>query len=461
MSNEHITPNQINIQTQTCQTVLNNDDPRLSQLIPFLDQNIYISGIGGTGKSYLLKQIYDFLKEKKRKVVLTSTTGVSAYNIQAVTTHSWSGIILPSHIPEDVNQFLKRVCDKILKSIKFRVRWKNIEYILIDEISMLGANYIEVFDTVAKHIRKNNQPFGGIKLICSGDMLQLPPVNDEFCFKSPVWDELDFVYINLQKAFRFDNQDWVDILARVRVGKMTKRDLDVFRECHEKYLKSKNDRSKTLKINPTIIHSLRKDVESINNQELQKLNSIKTQEYSCLDEYYNKDNDMIKFSCSKQQKDLIDNELNIPQKLVLKIGAQVMLTANIDVQNGLANGSRGVIVDLDESSVTVKLVNDSVHKIFHYDFAIDAEPYVLVRKMIPLDLAFSTTIHKSQGSSLDCVLIDCGQKIFEAGQAYVALSRCRSLSGLYIEGFIPSKVYPNKEALEFEEYMLKKAMKIE
>ena len=429
-------------------------------------RNIYISGIGGTGKSYLLRQIYEMLKERKEKVVLTSTTGVSAFNIKGQTIHSWSGLILPPQIPQDVDKFLKRICDKIALSVKFRARWRSIKYLLIDEISMLGANYIEVMDTVAKTIRKNNLPMGGIKIICSGDMLQLPPVNDDFCFKSPVWEELNFQYFVLTKAFRFSEQHWIDVLTRVRIGEMTEEDIKLFKECVDKYKKF-SSRGTILGVNPTIVYPLRKDVESIN---MNSLRALKGEELiiTSIDEYYFKSSPSIKYMCNEKQSTFLDQNTNAPRKIILREGAQVMLTVNLDVKGGLVNGSRGVISNFvshsDNKFPSVKffisdsgIISDDIN-VANYTFEVEEDEVIFTRSIVPLELAFATTTHKVQGSSLDYAQIDCGNSIFEAGQGYVALSRCRTIKGLFISSFNPKRVYPNPDAVKFEKQMNKNAI---
>jgi len=451
---------------------------RLSSILASLTHdtnNIYISGIGGTGKSYLLSQVYDHLRERKEKAILTSTTGVSAFNIKGRTIHSWTGLILPAQIPDDVDKFLKKMCDKVALSAKYRARWKSVKYLLIDEISMLGANYIEVMDTIAKYVRKNNLPMGGIKLICSGDMLQLPPVNDDFCFKSPVWKELNFQYFVLTKAFRFTDQYWVDVLTRVRIGEMTEDDIKLFATCHEKYKEFQKNANKNCytSINPTIVYSLRKDVENINSQSVKQLVSEEF-EFEALDEYYFKEQDQVKYMCSEKQSQFLDQNTNIPRKISLKKGAQVMLTVNLDVQNGLVNGSRGVVIGFTEKDKLtgkqyplVEFVSTSQNpdqpftQIVTYNFEVEEDNSILKRSAIPLELAFATTTHKVQGSSLDFAQIDCGNSIFEAGQGYVALSRCRSIKGLFISAFNPKRVYPDKDALKFEKEMMSKAIKLE
>lgn len=440
-------------------------------------KNVAITGVGGVGKSYLISQLADLAKEKGINCALTSTTGVSAYNLGngAKTIHSYLGVMMPNYIPEDVDTFLISYSKKILRKNKYKGRWLATELLIIDEVSMLGGTFLELIDSIAKLIRKNNKPFGGIQVVFSYDMLQLPPVKDVYPFESTVWKELNFQYFVLNKAHRFASQTWTDLLKRARLGKLTQEDKSELKICLSK--------DSPEGIQPTIIFSKNMDVESFNIERIQELGG-KSKVYHSVDEvveeefnslFFNKEkkpevtnklngipsNLKVVEYCNKQQIALLNSNLNIGETVELKIGAQVMLLFNFDLDLGLVNGSLGIVHELDDDAVGVEFFKAGYHRIPVACFTIETEYDMLSRKIIPLKLAWASTIHKCQGLTLDCVEIDIGRSIFSPNQAYVALSRCKSLDGLYISELMFSKIYPDKKALQFEEQMQSIAIQLE
>ncbi len=436
---------------------------RLEFLKPLIDdnKNLFISGIGGTGKSYLISLIYDYLKSTS-VVALTSTTGISAYNIKGRTIHSFTGIILPNSLsnPEFIIDKLYR---KILSKPKLFKTWTDVKVIIIDEVSMLGANYIDVMNIIAQKIRKNNLPMGGIQLILGGDLLQLPPVNDDFCFNSGTWNYLNLSYIFLQKAFRFTDQNWIETLSRIRVGCVTKNDLNLLKSCLTSVKKfdtnneEPGEQDSKLVIKPTYICPLKKEVETINMFELK---NIDEKEYVFESFDYC---DTFERDCYINEKEIIDNYLNTPQQITLKIGCQVMLLVNLDVELGLVNGSRGVVTNINfiDKVVTVKFKN-CTHPISYYKFhSVESDNVYYTRTMIPLTVAYGISIHKSQSCTIDMALVNCGKGIFESGQAYVALSRVKNPEGLYLTEFNVNKIKCNQKALDFENKIKENAIIID
>ncbi len=429
-------------------------------------RNVYISGIAGSGKSYLLRQLFDEANSKKINCVLTSTTGVSAFNIGGCTIHSWTGIVLPTQLPKDVEEYISRIITRIKFKRYLLKKWQNLKILFIDEISMLGANYIDILDNVARKIRNNPTPFGGIQVVASGDMLQLQPVNDSFCFESPSWYDLDFMNFILTKAYRFTSQKWSDILQRARIGKLRNDDILELRKCINKQNNSD--------IQPTVIYPLRKDVDNLNEIALDDLPSpfitFDAEDTLGEEEQLIESNEGKKTlinivrHCTEEQSKVLDSTLNVGRFVKLKLGAQVMLVANLDVSMGLVNGSRGVITKISSTDITVKFKGKE-HEfemlITPYSFKIEHQGEFLVRKIVPLIAAYSSTIHKCQGCSLDCAIINCGDSIFSSAQAYVALSRVRSIEGLFLEHLKLDKIYPNKQALQFEEKMKKNAIYVD
>ena len=410
----------------------------------FKGNNIYISGRAGSGKSVILKEIYKKCKETlpNDSVYITSTTGISAYNIGGRTLHSWAGVVLPSYV-RDPHKFLKSCVKRILLDFQKKKRWKNTKVLLIDEISMLGASYLELLNAIAKEIRNNNLPFGGIKIVASGDFLQLPPVNDVFCFESDVWSDLKFKNFNLQTEWRFDDPTYANILKRARVGELNKVDLDLLKSRLVKNFKMDD-------IFPTILYPRNEDVEKINKDKLDSI-PIDAVIFKSLDKVIDKETGV---EVKSKIPDEISNEFICETMVKLKVNAQVMLIANLDVSNGLTNGSRGIVKEIKAEGVLVKFINGVEVMINSYTFEIDDDDYKYTRTVIPLKLAYAISIHKSQSLTVDCILVDVGYKIFCSGQAYVALSRCRNLNSLYISSILQNKIYADETALEYEMKML-------
>lgn len=407
------------------------------------EKNLFITGFGGSGKSYLLKQIYSHLQSQGKCVRLTASTGVAAVNIGGTTIHSWAGIGLG-----DKSEYELYI--NILKNLETKERWKSIEYLIIDEISMIGSKLLRKLEAIARLIRDKNKVFGGIQIIVSGDMCQLPPVNDKFCFEDKIWDTLNFEIIYLNTPWRFINNNdltWFHMLQRIRIGKHTQEDIDLLKTRVKAY-----QDEKIITINgiiPTKLYSKNIDVYTINQQELEKIQED-AYEYVATDTInYKKDSSGNKYNISKSTyKSLMDK--NIHSEILLKKGAQVMLTKNIDVNSNLCNGSRGVVLECKDNTVLVRF-KDCEFEVQPESWIIEDDYAIFTRTQIPLILGYAFTIHKSQGVTLDHLIVSLGKDIFMGNLAYVALSRCRSLKGLFITSLSPDKIFPLKESVKFEE----------
>lgn len=288
-------------------------------------------------------------------------------------------------------------------------------------------------EAVARHVRKNDRPFGGIQLILCGDFLQLPPVSkvvensNRFCFQTEIWNTCVHRYFELEQVHRQVDQTFIDILNSIRIGKVTD-------EISNKLLATSKKTIEQNGILATRLCSHTNDANIINES---KLNALSGAEMTFLAQ----DSDAY---ISKQ----LDQQLTVPGKLVLKVGAQVMLLKNINIGSGLVNGARGVIKEFKEGLPVVQF-RSILYTAKQEKWSVKtAGGAVLTRKQVPLKLAWAFSIHKSQGLTLDCVEMSLA-KVFEAGQAYVALSRAQSLETLRVLDFKASQVWADPVVLKF------------
>ena len=411
-------------------------------------ENVFITGVGGTGKTRLIQYIAEDAKNKDKKFQICAMTGCAAVllNCNANTLHSWGGIGLARG---SVNDVISRV-------IKSRIRkknWKNIELLVIDEVSMLSEKLLIILDTIAKFVKKNKQPFGGIQIIFAGDFHQLPPIGDtdditssNFCFESELWNILFSPknQVELKTIFRQKDPIYQKILQEIRDGRIHKSSINKLNQ----YIRIPDE---NMEIKPPILLAKRKNVDIINSTELIKLTSY-TAEYNIKEFNENDEKQNNNFTSTDKNYELKYLKTNIlaEEKLILKIGAQVMCIANIDIEgtNAIVNGSQGVIIDIKDDYPIVKFNNGEIRIIKEHLWKSEIIPGIGI-KQIPLILAWAITIHKAQGLTLETAMIDVGKNIFECGQTYVALSRLVSLEGLYLIAFDPNKIKLFKKVIEF------------
>lgn len=443
--------------------------PELYQAVFIDKRNIYISGPGGTGKSYSIGLIKKECNRLRINCSLTATTGVAAHGLGngTSTIHRWSSINLGDKPAE--------VITKNIRTNKERSRrWKDTDVLVIDEVSMLGSQILTLIDRVGKDIRIGKREtkkllsekmpipcFGGIQVILSGDFLQLMPIGDDFCFKSPVWNELNLFYFRMTFPYRYPDENHFSLLSRVRVAKHTEEDIEAMRErvkVYEEYRKRERDGSLEESIKPTRIYSLKRDVEAINKVELEKLEGdvIAYEAEDTIIVKTNKEGVPIVSIDNLNTTEYMDYMDSIVDKeIMMKTGSQVLLTKNISVDDGLVNGSRGVVIGCYDERITVKFKSGAQVDITPYNYEFEDDKVTVIRTQFPLILCWALTTHKIQGSTLDYAIIDIGTSIFSAGQAYVSLSRCRRLKDIMIINVMPEKIKADSEALEFEEKMTK------
>jgi ATP-dependent DNA helicase PIF1 len=420
-------------------------------------RNVFLTGRGGTGKSYLITTIYNELPlvhtiKKGCRIAITAMTGCAAVLLgrRAKTLHSWAGIGLGRGTA-------KELIVKIRKSPRAMKNWLCTDLLVIDELSMMPAELLEKLDEIGRIVRRNGaKPFGGIQLLLVGDFLQLPPVvrGDEdlrFAFETPLWSDLTDCAIELTISQRQKDEQFQRILGEIRIGELSQESADILEE-------RRGLPWQQLKIRPTLLFPRRAEVDMINESNLKVLAGNR-QNFKAGIAF----KDKIPIGFDPQNPEFIrsleamDKEANYSTELVLAVGAQVMLISNLDVEKGLVNGSRGVIVELSGSTDAggaplVEFRNGLIIPINRDSWEIEGWDGVM-RTQIPLRLAWAVTIHKCQGATLDCALVDIGRNVFEYGQAYVALSRVRDLEALYVHDFEPRAIRAHPRVIEFYQNM--------
>lgn len=412
-----------------------HDNPPLARAWECLcrsDKHIFISGSAGTGKSTLLRHFIDEMSAGF-SLVVTAPTGVAAINVGGETIHHF--LRLPASItPDEAIKAGKRAARGRRASL-----YRELQILVIDEISMVRADLFDVIDLYLQAARGNNLPFGGVRLVCFGDLFQLPPVVTQeettvfadyyqtpFFFGSDVYGRLlreqsdNVVFIELQKVYRQLDPDFVQLLARVRRGELAADDLDHLNQ----QVRSNHELNQLLDDCMTLT-TTRARAELINQTKLYRLSG---QSHS----YHG--------SCTGQ---FPPRTAPTPEVLHLKIGARVMMLNN-DQEGRWVNGSLGTISDLGDSWVKV-LLDDDDREVMVTSFtweasqaAYDQQEQKIVTTTIgtytqlPLKLAWAVTIHKAQGQTFAQLIIDLGSSAFASGQTYVALSRGTSLSGIYL-----------------------------
>ncbi|XP_008137349.2 ATP-dependent DNA helicase PIF1 [Eptesicus fuscus] len=389
-------------------------------------QSIFFTGSAGTGKSYLLKRILGSLPPTG--TVTTASTGVAACHIGGTTLHAFAGI--------GSGQAPLAQCVALAQRPGVRQGWLNCQRLVIDEISMVEAELFDKLEAVARTVRQQNKPFGGIQLIICGDFLQLPPVTKgfqppQFCFQAKSWRRCVPVTLELTQVWRQADQTFVSLLQAVRLGRCSN---EVTRQLQA---------TATHKVGRDGIVATRlcthqDDVALTNERRLRDLPG-EVHSFEAMDS-------------DPEQARTLDAQCPVSKLLQLKLGAQVMLVKNLAVSQGLVNGARGVVVGFETEGRGLP----QVRFLCGVTEVIRAERWtvqttggrLLSRQQLPLQLAWAMSIHKSQGMTLDCVEISLG-RVFASGQAYVALSRARSLQGLRVLDFDPMVVRCDPRVLRF------------
>ncbi|MBI4065788.1 AAA family ATPase [Candidatus Kaiserbacteria bacterium] len=388
--------------------------------------NAYLTGEPGSGKTHTINEFVQWLRSCGIEPSVAAATGIAATHVGGMTLHSWSGIGIAEHLSRaDVDRIAgkEHVAKRITKA----------KILIIEEISMLSATTFEMVDKICREVRRVNKPFGGLTVILVGDFFQLPPVSRDrdvqFAYTSHVWRELNLITCYLTEQYRQDDKEFLGTLSAIRRGKVE--------EMHHEKLMTRHTELAMLPSDAPKLFSHNADVDRINAGELAKLKGT-----------------VMKFYMTSRGKDsLVEGLMRgclSPEILELKEGAAVMFTKNSSPQGRFVNGTLGTVSGWGADGLPiVKVKNGGRINTEPVEWRLEEQGKVRASiSQIPLRLAYAMTVHKSQGMSMDAAIMDLS-KAFEYGQGYVALSRVRRLSGVYLTGL-------NARALEINPKILEK-----
>lgn len=429
---------------------LNNDEFQNAwKLINYTHQSVFLTGKAGTGKSTFLKYIRDNIK---KKYVVLAPTGIAAVNVGGVTMHSFFRIPLKPLLPDDPDFAVKRLRERMKYPKDLRKLIKELELIIIDEISMVRADVIDFIDKILRVYSSNmREPFGGKQLLLVGDIFQLEPVvtsdmrevlrthyQNSYFFSANAFSQIEIVPIELKKIYRQNDSQFIYMLDRIRMGRPLQEDvLKLNQRVFERDSASTSDDKMVMTL------ATRRDmVDTINENRLKELSS-KEMTYT-----------------GQITGDFPENSLPTTMELTIKVGAQVVFIKN-DREKRWVNGSIGKIVKAKKNSIEIELESGAKYAVekavwenivYKYDEKTNRviENVIGTFEQYPIKLAWALTVHKSQGLTFNNVVIDIGRGAFSSGQTYVALSRCRSFEGMQLRSTVSERdIFVNPSIIEF------------
>ena len=412
---------------------------QLFELVEHTQRNIFLTGKAGTGKTTFLN---DFVKKTQKKHIVVAPTGIAAINAGGVTIHSMFGLPLRTFLPttDRIDANIANNIADLMQHFRFRKDkiklLRELEIIIIDEVSMLRADVLDMIDFALRNVRRNQQKFGGVQMLFIGDLYQLPPVvRDEYVlnryYKSPFFFDSHSLLeekpltIELMKVYRQKDQYFLDLLNAIREGDVPNID---FEQLNARYLPDFEATDE-----PYVYLCS-------HNRMADEINSEKLEELPTKSHFFN----------ATIKGDFKENQYPNEENLELKVGAQIMFIRNdASGEKKYFNGKLAEVVSILDDEIYVRLegenedfkLNKEVWEQKRYAIGADKTIYEDILgsyEHYPIRLAWAVTIHKSQGLTFDRLIIDAG-KSFASGQVYVALSRCRTLEGIVLK----SKISPN------------------
>lgn len=424
----------------------------LFNLAEHTNRSIFLTGKAGTGKTTFLN---DFVSKTNKKHIVVAPTGIAAINAGGVTIHSMFGLPLRTFLPttDRVDSNTANNIADLMHHFKYRKDklklLREIEIIIIDEVSMLRADVLDMMDFSLRSVRRNQQKFGGVQMLFIGDLYQLPPVvrdeyvlkqyyNSPFFFDSYALKELPLITLELTTVYRQKDEKFLEILNEIRDGSVS--DID-FETLNERYIPDFEPTDEPY----VYLTSHNRMADEIN---LKKLKELKGKSY---------------FYKAEITGNFNENQYPNEEVLELKQGCQIMFLRNdASGEKRYFNGKLAEVVEVGEKEISV--IIDGEDEIFHlkketwdqkrYSLGEDKsiqEEVLGSFKQFPIRLAWAVTIHKSQGLTFDRLIIDAG-KSFASGQVYVALSRCRTLEGIVLKSKItPEVIFSDKRVSKFQD----------
>jgi ATP-dependent DNA helicase PIF1 len=427
---------------------------KVLSFIEYTNQNIFLTGKAGTGKTTLLKRIKE---ESTKNMVVIAPTGVAAMNAKGTTINSFFQLPPGSFFPGDISIenlqagfiSIKSMVSDLSFSREKMTLFKELELLIIDEVSMVRCDLLDVIDGILRSVRKNNMPFGGVQLLLIGDLYQLPPVTKRedwaflrsvyaspYFFDSHVIHHHPLLQIELTRVFRQTEPEFINILNDIRNNQISEAGLVLLNKRHDPAFKS------TAELNPIIITSHNAEANVINKEKLEELSGPEYTFEGTID------------------GDFREYGVQAEQSLKLKEGAQVMFIKNDTGEDRkFFNGKIGKVKSVNTSEIYISFPQEEdllLEKTSwqSFEYKTDAEEVIVQQQVgefsqYPVKLAWAVTIHKSQGLTFDHAIIDAG-KSFIAGQVYVALSRVRTLNGLILKSKITTdSLRSNTEVINY------------
>ncbi|MBI5135516.1 AAA family ATPase [Candidatus Uhrbacteria bacterium] len=392
--------------------------------------NVFLTGEPGSGKTHVTNAYVRYLKQAKIDVAVTASTGIAATHLGGMTVHSWSGIGISKNLSNwDI--------DRIASNERVAKRIDRTRVLVIDEISMLDGAILGNVDRVCREVKRRDEPFGGMQVLFVGDFFQLPPVSRpgeplaQFAFESQAWAEVSPFVCYLEEHYRQEDQTLLSILSALRNNAITDAHCtQLSTRCIADPTRLSND---TPKLYPHTV-----DVDRINSAELARIPGEPVR------------HDMT-YSGRAALAEQLKRGCLSPEQLLLKKGASVMFTKN-SITGAFVNGTLGVVVDFDDDTQYPIVQTRGGRTILAEpaSWSLEEHGRVLAQiSQVPLRLAWAITIHKSQGMSLDYAYVDL-EHAFVEGQGYVALSRVRTMEGLYLSGWNQTALTINVHVLEYD-----------